>query len=136
MELLALQLAQLTEFKPNAVKSTLKPKTIDRIYQAKDILATRLENPPSILELARQVELGESTLRGGFRKLFDTTVIGYLTTLRMKQAELLLRERKLAISEVANSVGYSNLSHFSAAFKRHFGITPSQCISSKKSLRT
>ena len=136
LELLALQLAQLTEFKPNAVKSTLKPKTIDRIYQAKDILATRLENPPSILELARQVELGESTLRGGFRKLFDTTVIGYLTTLRMKQAELLLRERKLAISEVANSVGYSNLSHFSAAFKRHFGITPSQCISSKKSLRT
>ncbi|MBE9168810.1 helix-turn-helix transcriptional regulator [Pleurocapsales cyanobacterium LEGE 06147] len=133
-ELFALQLAQLSESELSPVKSSLKPQTINRIYQAKDILATRLENPPSILELAQQVGLGESTLRGGFRKLFDTTVIGYLTSLRMEQAELLLRERKLSIGEVANSVGYSNLSHFSAAFKRHFGITPSQCIAGKKSL--
>ena len=136
LELLALQLAQISESELNLFKSSFKPQTIDRIYQAKDILATRLENPPSILELARTVELGESTLRGGFRKLFDTTVIGYLTTLRMEQAELLLRARKLSIGEVANSLGYSNLSHFSAAFKRHFGITPSQCIAGKKALRT
>ncbi|MEO1005922.1 MAG: AraC family transcriptional regulator, partial [Cyanobacteria bacterium J06638_38] len=135
-ELFALQLAQLSESELSPVKSSLKPQTIDRIYQARDILATRLENPSSILELAQQVGLGESTLRGGFRKLFNTTVISYLTALRMEQAELLLRERKLAIGEVANSVGYSNLSHFSAAFKRHFGITPSQCVAGKKSLQT
>ena len=46
----------------------------------------------------------------------------------MEKAELLLREGKLSIGEVANLMGYSNLSYFSAAFKRQFGITPSQCI--------
>ena len=131
LELLAMQFTQLT-LKPDAANSTLRPKSIDRIYQAKDILMSRLENPPSILELAQQVEVSDRTLRTGFRKLFDTTVIGYVTTLRMEQAELLLRENKLSIGEVANSVGYSNLSHFSAAFKRQFGITPSQCIAGKK----
>ena len=130
LELLAMQLAQLTELKADIVKTTLRPKSIDRIYQARDILATRLENPPSISELSQQVGLGERTLRRGFRELFGTTVIGYLTSLRMEQAECYLRE-KLSICEVANLVGYSNLSHFSAAFKRKFGITPSQCMAGK-----
>lgn len=49
----------------------------------------------------------------------------------MEQAERYLRERKLSICEVANLVGYSNLSHFSAAFKSKFGITPSQCMAGK-----
>ena len=131
LELLAMQLAQLTELKADVVRTTLKPQSIDRIYQARDILATQLENPPLISELAQQVGLGERTLRRGFRELFDTTVIGYLTSLRMEQAERYLREGKLSISEVANLVGYSHLGHFSAAFKRQFGITPSQCLVGK-----
>ena len=133
LELLALQLSQLSESKSSAAKFTLHSKSIDRIYQAKDILASRLENPPSISELTQQVGLCDRTLRRGFRELFGTTVIGYLTLLRMKQAERLLREGKLSIGEVANLVGYSHLGHFSAAFKRQFGITPSQCLAGKKS---
>ncbi|MGV2830205.1 helix-turn-helix transcriptional regulator [Myxosarcina sp. GI1(2024)] len=131
LELLAMQLTQLTEVRSGAIETRLRPKSIDRIYQARDILATRLEKPPSISELTQQVGVGERTLRRGFRELFNTTVIGYLTSLRMEQAERYLRERKLSICEVANLVGYSNLSHFSAAFKSKFGITPSQCMAGK-----
>ncbi|MDJ0591028.1 MAG: AraC family transcriptional regulator [Pleurocapsa sp. MO_226.B13] len=135
LELLAIQLDPIiAEFDSFPAKSTLKPQTIDRIYQARDILLTRLENPPSIAELIQQVGVGDRTLRRGFRELFGTTVIGYLTSQRMKQAEQLLREGKLSISEVANIVGYSHLGHFSAAFKREFGITPSQCLAGKKSI--
>ena len=127
LELLAMQLAQLTEQRSDAIETTLKPKSIDRIYQAREILATHLENQPLISELARTVGLSESTLRRGFQELFNTTVIGYMTSLRMEKAELLLREGKFSIGEIANLMGYSNLSYFSAAFKRQFGITPSQC---------
>jgi AraC-like DNA-binding protein len=131
LELLAMQLFQLTESNSDITRSNLKPQSIDRIYQARDILATQLENPPLISELAQQVGLGERTLRRGFRELFDTTVIGYLTSLRMGYAKRYLREGKLSVSEVANLVGYSHLGHFSAAFKRQFGITPSQCLVGK-----
>lgn len=133
LELLAMQLAQLAESDLYSARLALKPKHIDRVYQARDILASRLENPPSISELTQQVGLCDRTLRRGFRELFGTTVIGYLSLLRMKQAEQLLREGKLSIGEVANLVGYSHLGHFSAAFKRQFGITPSQCLAGKKS---
>lgn len=67
----------------------------------------------------------------GFRKLFDTTVVGYLNQMRMEQAETLLRTGELSVAEVANKVGYSHLSHFTAAFKRQFGITPSECLKGK-----
>jgi AraC-like DNA-binding protein len=131
LELIAMQLSQLTESKPNAVRSTLKPQTIERIYQARDILSTRLENPPSISELTKQVGISELTLRRGFRELFQTTIIQYLTQKRMEQAKLLLREKKLSVAEVSNLVGYSHLGYFAKVFKRQFGITPSECLAGK-----
>lgn len=134
-ELLALYLDLICEA-PQQTKSAfkLKPKTLTALHHAKDILTTQFEHPPSLPELAQQVGINERTLRRGFRELFETTVIGYLTSLRMEQAERYLRERKLSISEVANLVGYSHLGNFSTAFKRQFGITPSQCLAGQKSL--
>ncbi|MGV2830213.1 helix-turn-helix transcriptional regulator [Myxosarcina sp. GI1(2024)] len=133
LELIAIQLARLTESELDTVKSTLKSQSIARIYQARDILANQLENPPSIAELTEQVSISELTLRRGFRELFGTTVIGYLTSLRMMQAKLLLREKKLSVAEVSNLVGYSHLGYFAKVFKRQFGITPSECLAGKVS---
>ncbi|MEH2081784.1 MAG: AraC family transcriptional regulator [Nostoc sp.] len=108
LELLCLQLTPLLVDRGGVQSSPrLKPETITRIYHAKDILLSRLDNPPSLLELAQMVGVSERTLRYGFRELFNTTVFGYLTEQRMKQAEQLLREGKLSIAEVANLIGYS-----------------------------
>jgi AraC-like DNA-binding protein len=95
------------------------------------MLRRRLKNPPSSLELATLVGLSDRTLQRGFQTLFDTTVVGYLAEQRLLQAEQLLRERSMTVTEVAHRVGYSHLGHF-AAFKRKFGITPSQCLLGKK----
>lgn len=106
-----------------------KSDTIARIYHAQEILLSRLDQPPSFLELAQQVGLSDRTLRRGFRDVFGTTVVGYLTQQRMKQAEQMLREGKYTVAEVANWVGYSHLGHFAAGFKRQFGILPGECLS-------
>ena len=132
-DLLALQLYQLSESNPDATNTTLKNKNIDRIYQARDILLNRLENPPSISELTRQVGISDFTLRRGFQEIFGTTVIGYLTQKRLEQAELLLRGNRLSVAEVANSVGYTHLGYFAKVFKRQFGITPSECLAGRLS---
>jgi len=68
LELVAMQLDPImTQFDASPTKSRLKPQTIDRIYQARDILTTRLDNPPSILELAQQVAISDRFLaRYGF----------------------------------------------------------------------
>ena len=130
LELLAMQYAQLTESDLHTAELALN-KNIDLIYEARNILKVRLENPPSILELAEQVGVSDRTLQRGFRKLFGTTVVGYLNQLRIEQAETLLRTGKLSVAEVANKVGYSHLGHFTTAFKRQLAITPSECLVGK-----
>ncbi|WP_138503586.1 AraC family transcriptional regulator [Nostoc sp. PA-18-2419] len=133
LELIRLQLTPLLVDRGGMQLSLRqKPETIACIYHAKDILLSRLENPPSILELAQLVGLSESTLQRGFRQLFGTTVFSYLTDKRMERAEQLLRSGRLSVAEVANLVGYAHLGHFGAAFKRRFGITPSECLFGKK----
>ena len=133
LELLALQLTQLAKSDLSTARSALNPKNIDPIYEARNILSKRLEDPPSILELAEQVGVSDRTLRRGFGKLFGTTVVGYSNQLRIEQAETLLRTGNLSVAEVANKVGYSHLGHFAAAFKRQFGITPRECLAGKLS---
>jgi AraC-like DNA-binding protein len=126
-ELLAMQLDLVAEEK-NSKNAQLKRSTIDRIHQARDIVLANLEHPPSVIELAQQVEVSASTLQRKFRELFGKTVFAYLTDQRMDLAEQLLRQRNCTVVEIATMVGYSNPAHFAAAFKRRFGITPSECM--------
>ncbi|MEM9508694.1 MAG: AraC family transcriptional regulator [Cyanobacteria bacterium P01_E01_bin.35] len=133
-ELLVLYLDLLSE-DPQQAKSTLKlkPKTVNALHHAKDILATQLEQPPSLSQLAQQVGISQRTLQRGFPALFNTTAMGYLTQQRLDRAEKLLREGKFLVSDVATMVGYGHFGQFSRAFKQRFGITPSQCLAGELS---
>ncbi|MDZ8136593.1 MAG: AraC family transcriptional regulator [Nostoc sp. DedQUE04] len=134
LELMTLQLAPILSAEDGLQPSPrLKPETIARIHLAREILLARLENPPSLLELAQIVGISDRTLQRGFQELFGTTAFSYLTNKRMEWAEQLLRQGNMTIAEVGNKIGYSHLGHFASAFKRRFGITPSQSLIGKKS---
>ncbi len=135
LELIRLQLFPILAEQDKPQRSPqLKAETIARIDYAREILLSRLENPPSLLELAQMVGVSDRTLRRGFKELFGTTVLNYLIEKRMQRAQELLREGHLSVAEVANLVGYSHLSQFAGVFRRKFGITPSQCFLGKKSV--
>ena len=136
LELLALQLSQLLEAETTRPqKRNLRPKEIDRLYQARSILQHKYLNPPSIIDLAQQVELDRIKLQQGFRQIFHTTPFGYLQNYRLDLARIMLQDEALTVTTVANRVGYSNISYFSRAFKRRFGLTPGQCRSGKSILK-
>lgn len=135
LELLVLQLAQLLETETNRMAVTnLKAGEIDKIYQAKEILINNIAEPPSLIDLARQVGLHHMKLKQGFRQLFGTTPFAYLRDYRMEVGRDLLLEGKLNVLSVASAVGYANASHFAAAFKQKFGITPKACSLGNSSL--
>ncbi|YAF97188.1 MAG: helix-turn-helix transcriptional regulator [Nodularia sp. CChRGM 3473] len=132
LELMALRLQQ--DMTGKVIQShEYKPKrtVIERIHQAKEILESRLENPPSLIELSENVELSPYQLKQGFRKVFGKSAFQYLHQYRMEQARLLLYEGNMRVADVANGVGYSHLGQFSAAFKRMFGISPRDCLKGK-----
>ncbi|WP_442941704.1 helix-turn-helix domain-containing protein [Nostoc sp.] len=129
LELMALQLAPFLAEQTGVQPSPrLKNTTIARIHDAKEILLSHLDNPPSILELSQMVRVSDRTLKRGFRELFNTTVFGYLTNKRMELAQQWLQQGTHTVKEVAMLVGYTNPVHFAVAFKRQFGITPSECM--------
>ncbi|MBW4549525.1 MAG: AraC family transcriptional regulator [Aphanocapsa sp. GSE-SYN-MK-11-07L] len=134
LELIALRLQQFQDDAPDLPIPYLSPTQIEQLHRARKLLLSQLENPPSILELARQVGMNHNRLKQGFRALFGTTVFGCMFEHRMQVAVDLLRNNTLTIANVANTVGYANAAKFSSAFKRKYGITPSACRAGQKLL--
>ena len=98
---------------------------LQRLEHARFILENEFDDPPSLVELARRVGLNDFKLKRGFRQSYNTTVFGYVRRLRMEKARALLETGDLNVTEVALATGYNCFGHFSAAFKKHFGLLPS-----------
>lgn len=61
-----------------------------------------------------------------FKELYNTTVMTYLTEIRMEKAQSLLRFTDKPVSEIANSLGYDDENYFGKVFKKHQGVSPLQ----------
>jgi AraC-like DNA-binding protein len=99
---------------------------VECLERARSFLLARMTAPPRLPELARLAGLNEAKLKAGFRTHFGETVYGYLRQQRLIEAHRLLTGRGYNVTEVATRVGYKNPSKFAAAFKAHFGVSPSQ----------
>jgi AraC family transcriptional regulator, transcriptional activator of the genes for pyochelin and ferripyochelin receptors len=124
LEVIALQLEQLNSNCKKRSAKVLAEDDIQRVYWAKDILLSRLQNPPSLLELAQQVGLNDYKLKIGFRQVFGTTTFGYWQFYRMEQARQLLEQKQMSVKEVSLALGYSQPRYFAAAFKQQYGVPP------------
>lgn len=80
----------------------------------------------SVSTIAQHLGLSESHLSHLFRKETDYTLMNYLTRYRMHKAKELLRDCRLKVYEVAERVGYRDITYFSATFKKTVGISPSE----------
>lgn len=95
-----------------------------KIQLARDIMLERMANPPSLFELSRMIGLNDNKLKIGFKELYGTTVFGYLREKRLEKAFLLLQQGDLNVNETSLTVGYSNPSYFSEAFRDKYGVNP------------
>ena len=132
VELIVLKLAQIQHMaqegdarETHGTRRRLNFQDRERVYQVREILLSDIVHPPSLQQLADRVGIGDYKLKQDFRMAFGTTVFGYLRSHRLEQARQLLTNRTMNVSEVAQLVGYSSLSKFTAAFKRQFGVLPS-----------
>lgn len=69
-----------------------------------------------------------TTFKRDFSKLFHTTPQRWLTQKRLELAHYQFVEKKKKAIDVCYEVGFENLSHFSYAFKKQFGYTPTDLI--------
>ncbi|MFD2100278.1 helix-turn-helix domain-containing protein [Flagellimonas iocasae] len=69
-----------------------------------------------------------TTFKRDFSKVFNTTPQRWLTQKRLELAHYQLSNKKRKPVEVYLETGFENLSHFSYAFKKHFGLTPTELV--------
>ncbi|AJE09834.1 AraC family transcriptional regulator [Clostridium botulinum] len=129
MELVAVYLNEVMYQSRGISKSiSLSKDDIKSIYKAKDILDRSITQKITLSYLSKEVCLNEFKLKKGFKEVFRMPVYTYLLDKRLELAKLFLEEKKFRVSDVANLVGYGNMSHFAAAFRRKYGINPSEYI--------
>ncbi len=78
----------------------------------------------TVAQLARTAALSRSAFYERFSRTVGMPPMEYLLAWRMAVAKNLLRQRELAMAEVAERVGYGSASTFSTAFSRHVGEPP------------
>ncbi|MFC0183104.1 AraC-type DNA-binding protein [Pseudarcicella hirudinis] len=102
----------------------LKATDLERLVYVREYLDQHFADNLSVTAIARKAGINQTKLKSGFKQLFQTTLFGYISDLRLNEAKRLLLEEKLYVSEVADRVGYKYPHYFTAAFKKKFGIKP------------
>jgi AraC-like DNA-binding protein len=100
----------------------------EKISLARKILLEHINEPLTIKELSRKAAINECYLKKGFKEMYGSTIFDFFQSQRMEHAKYLLYEKGLTVTEVSDSLGYSSISHFSTAFKKHTGIKPCELL--------
>jgi AraC-like DNA-binding protein len=108
----------------------LPKEDIEVAFKVKNEILSDLSQSPTINELAEKYGVSQSKLKQIFKQVFGNTIYQLYQGVRMEKAKKLLSTREYKVSQVGYELGYSNLSHFSEAFKKQFGILPTQYIES------
>jgi AraC family transcriptional regulator len=113
-ELLLYSLECLVDEKEETFSCKFLANDLDRekILYAKEVLLQHIGDPITIKELSRK----------------GTTIFDFYQQQRMEHAKYLLYEKGLSVTDVSAILGYSSISHFSTAFKKHTGLKPCELL--------
>ncbi len=78
----------------------------------------------SVEQLCEEAAISRAHLHRKMKEMTGLSVTEFIRNIRLEQAARLLREQKLNITQVAYTVGFSNLGYFSTIFRKHFGVSP------------
>lgn len=100
---------------------------IQRIRAIEQLITQDYTEPcPTIEALAKKASMSPSKLKSLFKQVYGKPLYQYYQHFRMLKARSMLMTRKFSVKEVGMSLGYANLSNFSTAYKKSFGMLPSE----------
>jgi AraC-like DNA-binding protein len=101
---------------------------VRRIKKAKEIMISRMAEPPTLTELSEEIGLSLKKLKEGFKQIYGDSVFSFLFDYKMDYARKMLETGRHNVNEVGLKVGYSTASHFISAFKKKYGTTPKKYL--------
>ncbi len=115
----------VTDYMPNSrVDLRLKKNHLSTIELAKEYLANNFTEDISLMEVADHCHVSPFHFSRIFKAFTSSSPHQFLSGLRLKQAELLLRDTALPVADIAYSSGFNSLEHFTSIFKQKYGLAP------------
>ncbi|MBC9931558.1 helix-turn-helix domain-containing protein [Chitinophaga qingshengii] len=96
------------------------------ISTVKTFISENISEDISLPQLADISHLSPFHFNRLFKQMTGITPYNYLLQVRLKEAHLQLRHSRQSITHVAFETGFNSLEHFSAAYKKQYGLSPSQ----------
>lgn len=98
------------------------------VKQAKLYIMAHLDTDITPLSLANELGVSLRHLQRIFKEELDITPTTFITTLKMEEAAVLLKNPDKNISEVAYAIGFSDPAYFAKVFKKYFNVSPKEFI--------
>ena len=80
----------------------------------------------NVEKMCDEVGVSRTQLHRKLKEMTGVPTSEFLRNIRLNEAARLIRERKINITQVSYMVGFANNSHFSTAFKKYFGMSPTE----------
>lgn len=100
--------------------------TLERLRSLRTLVFQDLGHPWTVSEMAAHIPLSESRFHSVYRSFYGTSPMEDLILARIESAQNALLFTKRPVSDIAESLGYCNLTHFSRQFRQFVGISPAQ----------
>lgn len=110
----------------NLIRTPKNKKTLDKMKQILKYVEEHYMERITIADIAGIAGFSESHFMRYFKETMGTSFIEYLKEYRLTMASRLLTTSESTILDIADEVGFENLSYFNRAFKIKYGMTPSQ----------
>lgn len=105
-------------------QQTIGNTDVASLYAVRTAILTDLSKPPKLGELAQAITMSETKMKLVFKQIFGDSIYNYFQTARMEEAAFLLKQADYSVSEIGYQLGFTNLSHFSRLFEKHYHSTP------------
>lgn len=116
-----------------SAKTPIGEYELDKLTEVEKLLSSSdLKVPPGINELSKMVGMSPSSLKIKFKQVFNSSIYQYYQRNRMHQAMRMLLSGRYSVKQTGMELGFSNMSNFSSAFKKEFGILPGKVFTTEK----
>ena len=99
---------------------------ISRLKPVLTMISEKYAQDITVDDAANLCAMSQTYFMKFFKKMTGMTFVEYLTSVRMEQAQRLLKTSSDSVSQIAEECGFHNFSYFIRSFKKHFGVTPNQ----------
>lgn len=108
-----------------SVTVSKKPELKSRMSKVIEYIETNYQKDIRLKDIAQEFYLSEYYLCHEFKKYTNRTIVQYLNTTRILNAQRLIMETDLNFTAIAENTGFSSLTHFNRTFKSIVGMSPS-----------